>query len=151
MFKKINKTINLLCKLQNNSPRVPLVTIFKLLLKLHLDYRDILYDEAFNNFLHEKLELIQYNAVLAITRTIRGSSREKLYQGLDFESLQQWRRYRRLCFILKIIKNQSTKYLFELIPTARQACITRHKNSVPLYNVKHYCLGNSFFPSTVTE
>ena len=146
MFKKINKTINLLCKLQNNLPRVPLVTIFKLLVRPHLHYRDILYDETFNNSFHERLELIQYNAVLAITRTIRGSSREKLYQGLDFESLQEWRWYRRLCFFFKIIKNQSPKYLFELIPTARQVYITRHKNSVPLYNVKHYCLGNSFFP-----
>ena len=51
----------------------------------------------------------------------------------------------------KVIKNQSPKYLFELIPTASQAYMARHKNSVPLFNVKHDCFKNSFFPSTVIE
>ena len=50
-----------------------------------------------------------------------------------------------------MIKNQSPKYLFELIPTAGQAYMTRHKNSVPLFNVKHDYFKNSFFPSTVIE
>ena len=42
----------------------------------------------FNDSFHEKFELLQYNAALAITCAIRGSSREKLYQELDFEFLQ---------------------------------------------------------------
>ena len=83
---------------------------------------------------------IQHNAALAITGAIRGSSKEKLYQGLGFESLQQRRWYTKLCLFFKIIKNQSPKYLFELIPTAREAYTTRHKNSI-----------NSFFPSTIIE
>ena len=49
------------------------------------------------------------------------------------------------------MKNQSTKYLFELIPTARQAYMTRNKNSIPLFNVKHDYFKNSFFPSTIIE
>ena len=105
----------------------------------------------FNNSFHEKLESIQYNAALAITGAIRGSSREKLYQELGFESLQQRRWYRKLCLFFKIIKKQSPKYLFELIPTAREAYMTRHKNSIPLFNVKHDYFKNSFFPSTIIE
>ena len=42
----------------------------------------------FNNSVHRKLESIQYNAALAITGAMRGSSREKNYQELGFESLQ---------------------------------------------------------------
>ena len=151
MFKKINKTIRLLHKLQNNLPRAPLITIYKSFVRPHLDYGDILYDQTFNNSFHERLESIQYNAALAITGAVRGSSREKLYQELGFESLQQRRWYRKLCLFFKIIKNQSPKYLFELIPTVRQAYMTRHKNSVPLFNVKHDYFKNSFFPSTVIE
>ena len=49
------------------------------------------------------------------------------------------------------MKNQSPKYLFELIPTARQAYMTRHKKSIPLFNVKHDYCKNSFFHSTITE
>ena len=29
--------------------------------------------------------------------------------------------------------------------------MTRHKNSIPLFNVKHDYFKNSFFPSTTTE
>ena len=66
-----------------------MVTIYKVFIRLHLDYEDILYKQIFNNSFHEKLELVQYNAALAITATIKGSSREKLHQELGFESLQQ--------------------------------------------------------------
>ena len=149
IFKMVNRTISLLHKLENILPRAPLVTIYKSFLRPHLDYGDILYDQMFNNSFHEKLESIQYNAALAITGAIRGSSREKLYQELGFESLQQRRWYRKLCLFFKIIKNQSPKYLFELIPTAREAYMTRHKNSIPLFNVKHDYFKYYFFPSTI--
>ena len=65
IFKKMNRTISLLRKLQNNLPRAPLVTIYKFFIRPHLDYRTILYDQAFNTSFHEKLESIQYNAALA--------------------------------------------------------------------------------------
>ena len=35
------------------------------------------------------MESIPYNTALAITGAVRGSSREKLYQELGLESLQQ--------------------------------------------------------------
>ena len=137
MFNKINKTISLLRKLQNNIPRAPLITIYKSFIRPHLDYEDILYDQMLNNYFHERLETIQYNAALAIAGAIRGNSREKLYQELGFESLHQRRWYRKFCLFYKIVKNQFPKYLFELRPTARQAYMTRCKKSIPLLNVKH--------------
>ena len=50
---------------------------------------------------HEKLESIQYNGALAITGAIRGSSREKLYQELGFESLKQRRWYKKTLSLLQ--------------------------------------------------
>ena len=73
MYKKVNKTVSLSRKIQSKLPRVPLITIYKSFIRLHLDYIDILYDQTFNNSFHERLESIQYNAALAITGTIRGS------------------------------------------------------------------------------
>ena len=81
---KINKTIGL----QNLSPRAALITLHKAFVRPHLDYGDIIYDQAHSASFHKKLEPLQYNACLGITRAIRGSSREKLYQELGFESLQ---------------------------------------------------------------
>ena len=125
--------------------------MYKSFIKPHFDYGDILYDQTFNNSFHERLELIQYNVALAIAGAIRGSSREKVYQELGIESLQQRRWYRKLCLFYKIIKNQSPKYLFELIPTARQAYMTRCKKTIPLLNVKYDYFKNSSFPSAIIE
>ena len=69
--------IGLLKKLSDLLPRQVLVTIYKAFIRPHLDYGDVLYDQAFNNSFHAKMESIQYNACLAITGAIRGTSREK--------------------------------------------------------------------------
>ena len=49
------------------------------------------------NSFHQKIESLQYNAALAITGAISGTSREKIYQELGLKSLQQRRWYRKLC------------------------------------------------------
>ena len=85
---KISKIIGLLRKSPNILPRPALLTIYKCFIRPHLDYGDIIYDQAYNLSFHQKLESIQYNASLALTGAIRGSSREKLYQELGLESLQ---------------------------------------------------------------
>ena len=66
---------------------------------------------------HQKLESIQYyNACLAITGTIQGASKEKLYQEIGLESLELRRWYRKLGMFYKIFKSKSPQYLFKLIP-----------------------------------
>ena len=97
---KIGKTLNLLRKLQNVLPRAALITLYKSFVRPHLDYGDIIYEEAYNSSFHQKLESIQYNACLAITGAIKGTSREKLYQELGLETLQLRRWYRQLSFFL---------------------------------------------------
>ena len=86
ILNKVNKTIGLLRKLQHILPRGPLFTIYKLFVRPHLDYGDVIYDQHYNDSFHQKLQSIQYNADPAITGAIRGSSWEKLYQELGLES-----------------------------------------------------------------
>ena len=57
-------------KLSNVLPRQALVTIYKVFIRPHLDYGDVLYYQTFNNSFHAKMESIQYNACLAITGAI---------------------------------------------------------------------------------
>ena len=77
VFNKTNKTTGLLRKLSSLLPRHALVTIFKAFVGPHLDYGDVIYDQAFNNSFRTKMESIQYNACLAITGAIRGTSKKK--------------------------------------------------------------------------
>ena len=96
------------------------------------------------------METIQYNAALAITGTIEGSSREKLHQKLVLENLQR-RWYKKLCYFLKILKSQSPTCLYSIIPIHNMLCRTRQCNKIPAINVKHDFLKNTFFPSAIIE
>ena len=77
LLKKVNKTVALLNKFQNILPRSALLTTYKCFVRTHLDYGDIIYDQAFSNSFHQNIESLQYNAALAITDAIRGTSRVK--------------------------------------------------------------------------
>ena len=74
---KVNKTIGLLRKLQRALSRLVSMTIYKAFVRAHLDYGDMVYDEAHNETFHQKLESFQYNACIALSGAIRRSSREK--------------------------------------------------------------------------
>ena len=76
IMSKVDKTIGLLRKLQAVLPRASLVTIYKAFIRPRLDYGDIMYDQAYKESFHQKLESIQYNAAPAIT----GATREKLLE-----------------------------------------------------------------------
>ena len=52
---KINKTIGLIRKLQNLLPRTALITLYKAFVRPHLDYGDIIYDQAHNASFHRGL------------------------------------------------------------------------------------------------
>ena len=116
VLKKISKTVGLLRKFQGILPRTSLITIYKLFAKPHLDYGDIIYDQTFHESFHQRIESIQYNAAIAITGAIRGTSSKKLYQELGLESLRSRRWLRKLCLFYKIYKNKSPSYLYNLIP-----------------------------------
>ena len=80
-------------------------------------YGDIICDNSSNATLSQMIESVQYNATLSITGAIHGSSREKLYQELLFQSLHERRWYRELCFYYKIWYNNCPIYLSKLLPT----------------------------------
>ena len=56
---KINKTIGLLWNLQKTLPRPVLMTMYKTFVRPHLDYADIIYDQAYNETFHRKFESVQ--------------------------------------------------------------------------------------------
>ena len=152
ILNKVSKTIGLLRKLQNILSRGPLLTIYKSFIRPHLDYGDVIYDQHYNNSFHQKLESIQYNAALAKTGAVRGSSKEKLRQELGLKSLQQRRWYRKLFDFFKITKILSPKYLFNKIPITRTSYSTRNNiDNIPRFNVKQTIFKNLFISSTVIE
>ena len=151
IINKIIKTIGLLRKFQNFLPRKSLLTIYKSFIRPHFDYGDVIYDQTFNTSFHQRLESLQYNAALAITGAIRGTSKEKLCNELGLESFQNRRWYRKLSFLYKVIANQSPLYLFKMIPKKNMSRPTRGSDNIPLLGIKHNFFQNSYFPSLIKE
>ena len=112
-FSKVYKGIGLLRNVSNKLPRQALVTIYKAFIKPHLDYGDIVYDKPDNETFIDKIEKAQYDAALAVTGAIRGTSREKLYAELGIESLKFRRWFRKLACFYKIQSTELPKYLLQ--------------------------------------
>ena len=112
-------------------PRHTLNELYKLYVRPHLDYGDVIYHipAKLCNFsqniilpnLMEKLESVQYSAALAVTGTWRGTSREKLYTELGWESLSSRRWSRRLTLFYKFVNNLSPEYTVDPIPPLHQS------------------------------
>ena len=108
---KMRKGIGLLKYLSKYLPRHTLNELYKLYVRPHLDYGDVIYhippkvcefsqNIALSNLM-DKVESVQYSAALAVSGTWRGTSREKLYAELGWESLSSRRWSRRLTLFYK--------------------------------------------------
>ena len=144
---KANKVIGIIRRLYNFLPRFTLINIYKAYVRPHLDYGDVIYDNSSNASLSQMIESVQYNAALAITGAIRGTSREKLYQELGLESLHDRRWYRKLCFYYKIMHNACPLYLMELLPIVKSSGYSLRSNQ-SFYYSRTERFKASFFPSS---
>ena len=86
-----------------------------------------------------KIERRKYNASLAITGAIKGTSHAKLYKELGLESLRFRRSFRRLCRFLKIKTSGKPEYLLDLIPACQHSYNIQSLDQVETY----YCRTNT--------
>ena len=117
------KGICIIKRLSKMLPRHSPLTICKSFVRPHLDYGDILYDQPNNKSLCQKIETVQYNAALAVTGAIKGTSQIKLYNELGLESREFRRWFRKLCLFYKIKKTGLPEYLFNMIPQIPQHAV----------------------------
>ena len=128
---KSRKGIGLLKYLSKYLPRHTLNELYKLYVRPHLDYGDVIYHipekvcEFSQNIilpnLMEQLEAVQYSAALAVSGAWRGTSRGKLYTELGWESLSSQRWCRHLTLFYKFINNLTPRYTVDPIPPLHQS------------------------------
>ena len=159
---KTRKGIGLLKCLSKYLPRHTLSELFKLYVRPHLDYGDIIYHipgklcEFSQNIilpnLMEKLESVQYSAALAVSGTWRGTSREKLYTELGWESLSSRRWSRRLTLFYKFSNNLSPEYTADPIPPLNQShyCL-RNQDVIGRLRARTERFKSSFYPNCLSE
>ena len=74
---------------------------YKMYIRPHLDYGDVIYHNQRGDLM-DLIERSQYKAALIVCGCWHGTSREKLYDGLGWESLSDRRWARRLTIFYKI-------------------------------------------------
>ena len=151
LINKVSKGINVIRKLRDQVPRRSLVSLYKSFIRSILEYADVIYDQPSNNSFSDKIESIQYNAALAITGAIRGTSKEKLYKELGFEYLSSRRWFKRLCLFHKIYHNKSPGYLYRLIPQHHNLFNLRNQHLIPQIFCRTNIYSDSFFPTVIKE
>ena len=140
VISKTRKGIGLLRYLYKYLPRHTLNELYKHCVRPHLDYGDIIYhipakvcefsQDLTLPSLMEKLESLQYSAALTVTGTWRGTSREKLYTDLCWESLSSRRQSRRLTLFYKFVKNLSPEHTVDPISPFHQSQYLLHDQDV---------------------
>ena len=84
------------------------------------------------------------SACLALTGGIWGTSKERFYQKLGLKFLRVRRWFKKLCFFYKVLKNEKSQYLFNLIPARRTLYSTRNLHNIRLLNTNFSSFDNSF-------
>ena len=152
-------------------PRKTLLQIYISHIRSHLDYCDVLYhkpmyDDFYSNHYSErskndpintnyqftnKIEAVQYNAALAITGCVRGTSREKLYSELGLTSLYDRRRCHRLHLFYKIKNNLTPSYLRQFIPESAQRQYNTRSIRHDVMPTRTLKFRYSFFPDVISS
>ena len=100
----------------------------------------------------EKLESIQYSAAQAVAGAWKGTSREKLYGELGWESLSLRRWSRRLVLFYKIVNDIIPEYTRYPIPQLTQAMYSfRNADVVGQIRARTTRFKNSFYPDCLSE
>ena len=159
---KARRGIGMLRFLSNYLPRQTLNELYKLYVRLHLDYGDVIYhipkkvcDFSHEVTLHrlmERLESVQYSAGLAITGAWKGTSRDKIYEELGWESLNDRRWSRRLVLFFKFINELAPEYTRHPIPRIRWSNYAlRNQAVVGRINARTERFESSFYPNCLKE
>ena len=167
--KHINEKVSIARKgigvIKHLAPYLPLKSrdqIYKMYIRPHLDYCDIIYhtpvisnqfDSSLTlNYQMNVLERTQYQAALAVSGAWKGTNKDKIYEELGWETLDQRRFFRRLIQFYKIMNNLTPDYLKTPIPPLQEHLFGHRFSNVirPIFcRTERY--QNSFFPDSIVS
>ena len=157
---KARKGIGIIKYLSAYVPVKTLDQIYKMYVRPHLDFCDVIYHipkilSIFNSSfrlvgLMERIERVQYQAALAVTGAWKGTSLNKIYDELGWETLTDRRWFRRLIQFYKIRNGLTPEYLRTPVPAIRtNRHSTRSEKEFHEINCRKTSYINSFYPNSV--
>ena len=106
--------------------------IYKSFIRPHLDYGNIVYDQAFNESVHKNLESIRYNAPIEIHKRYMEQQEIHLWKTFSRIRLRILKIeifVKKIMFIYKLFHKKYPSYLFQLIPPNNNVYVTRSSQS----------------------
>ena len=98
------------------------------------------------------VEQTQYKAGLVVSCCWQGTSREKLYKELGWESLTDRRWFHRMALFYKISNRLTPSYLADHIPRKKENSFNlRTKRTIVTPPVRTVRFSNSFFPYCINQ
>ena len=88
-------------------PRSLFLIINKIFRKSWLGFAKIIYEQSYDSVFHDNLKSVQYNACVAITGAIGGTSTGKLCQEPGLEYLKSRHRIKKLCHFYDVFNGKS--------------------------------------------
>ena len=127
----------------------------------HLDYCDVIYhipplsngyfSSVTLHTLMESIDRIQYQAALLITGTWKGTTRNKLYNELGWESLTDRRCCRQLIHFYKIHNGLTPSYLRDHLPPKRRLLGNDNPNVYHRVSCNTSRYKNSFYSDAIKK
>ena len=162
VISKCRQRIGMLRLLSKYLQRHSLIEMYKLCVRPHLDYGNIIYHTPQKTCefrqavtltnLMEKLESIQYSAALAITGAWKGTSCLKMYEELGWESLNLRRWSRRLVQFYKIINMLTPEYTRIPIPQPQEIVYSLRRGAATgQIRARTERFKSSFYPNCLSE
>ena len=154
MISKARRVIGLIQHLSKFLSRLVLDQIYKLHVRPHLDYEDIVYlkhDPEMKLDFTRRLEQVQYSAALAVTGAWRGTSSRRLYKELGWESLYLRSSCRCMCHFFNLKNTATPAYLFDEIPVERNVpnSLRRHLEYQPVKKTERFA--STYFQNVLSE
>ena len=148
---KAKKGISLLKCISKYVSRKVLDMTYKLYIRPHFDYGDVIYHNQRADLMH-LVEQTQYKAGLVVSGCWQGTSREKLYKELGWVSLTDRRWFHRMTIFYKICNWLTPSYLADHIPRKKEISFNlRTKRTIVTPPVRTARFPNSFFPYCINQ
>ena len=141
-----------------------LEVIYKMYVRPHLDYGDMVYDNgevlkngliplSISSSLLRRVESLQYEAARIVSGAWDKTSKDKLYDNLGWESLQNRRIMRKLCLCYEVLNTKFPNYLYEILERQIYPANSRFHNKGVLKEIPSRIskVKLSFFPSTIRD
>ncbi len=147
-IRSATKGLSLMKYLSKYVSRRVLDLCYKLYVRPHLDYGDVIYHNQREDLMN-LVEQVQYKAALIVSGCWQGTSRIKLYDELGWESLADRRWGRRMTLYYKIVNGLTPAYLFEHVPPEAPRPLRKFVPKAPISKTQRY--DNSFFPYCINH